>query len=444
MDLKQIKELVEVHEIRTVILIGTDSCNVQRGKRVPVPYFLKIAESGVTFASYILYTTMMDEVLPGLFDTGIPDVRGAPDLSTFRVAPWEPHAAVVLMDWTYPDGTPHPFCTRSELKRQVARLNARGFSELMSLELEFYLLPYDVKEIRGGRWSNLAPASKDIHCYSLYEGNFHEPLISQLRECFPDQIEGCSPEWGQGQIEINLYRSDALAMCDTAVLFKTAVKQLAIKHGYTATFMAKWHEDLSGSSGHIHQSLIDRRSGKPAFFDADRPLKMSRIAEQYLAGQLEVFRPAALFYAPTVNSYKRFQLESFAGVLATWGVDNRTTTFRVINTSAGSMRLENRMGGADLNPYVAFAASLGAGLRGIERELSPTPLSAGNTYHAADVARVPSSLDQAIEAARENAAIREVLSPALIDNLVRIASFEADTVRGKVSDIERRRYLEMA
>ncbi len=444
MDLKQIKELIEAHQVRTIIMIGTDSCGVQRGKRVPVAYFLKVAESGVTFASYILYTTMMDEVLPGLFDTGIPDVRGAPDLSTFRLAPWEPHAAVVLMDWTYPDGTPHPFCTRSELKRQVARLNAMGLAELMSLELEFYLLPYDVKEIRAGRWANLTPASKDIHCYSLYEGNFHEPLISTLRDCFPDEIEGCSPEWGQGQIEINLYRSAALAMCDTAVLFKTAVKQLAVKHGYTATFMAKWHEDLSGSSGHIHQSLVNRHTGAPAFFAADRPLCMSPLAEQYLAGQLDVFRPAALLYAPTVNSYKRFQLESFAGVLATWGVDNRTTTFRVINTGAGRMRLENRMGGADLNPYVAFAASLGAGLRGIERGLVPPPPSVGNTYHAQDVARVPQSLEQAVAATRDSAAIREVLSPALIDNLVRIASFEADTVRSRVSDIERRRYLEMA
>ena len=233
-------------------------------------------------------------------------------------------------------------------------------------------------------------------------------------------------------------------MCDTAVLFKTAVKQLAIKHGCTATFMAKWHEEFSGSSGHIHQSLLDRHSSAPAFFDVDRPQRMSLIAERYLAGQLDVFRPAALLYAPTVNSYKRFQLESFAGVLATWGVDNRTTTFRVINTSAGSMRLENRMGGADLNPYVAFAASIGAGLRGLERELSPPPASAGNTYHAPDVARVPRSLEEAVEATRGSSAIREVLSPVLIDNLIRIAAFEADTLRGKVSDIERRRYLEMA
>jgi glutamine synthetase len=444
MDLKQIKQIIEANALRTVIMIGTDSCNVQRGKRVPAPYFLKAAESGINFASYILYTTMMDEVLPGLFDTGIPDVRGAPDLSTFRIAPWEPHTGVVIMDWTRPDGSPHPLCLRSELKRQIARVRALGLEELMSIEYEFYLLPYSVHEIRGGKWSNHAPAQKDVHCYSLYEGNFYEPVVAELRECFPGEIEGCSPEWGQGQIEINLHRSDALAMCDTAVLFKTAVKQLAIKHGLTATFMAKWHEDHSGSSGHIHQSLSERKSGKSVFYDESRAHRMSEFAEGYVAGQLDLFRPLTLFFAPVTNSYKRFQPDSFAGFVATWGVDNRTVSLRIINSSSGKMRLENRIGGADLNPYVAFGASLGAGLRGVEKKLPLPAASEGNSYHRGDVESVPRTLNEAIASARGSAAIKEVIAPAIVDNLIRIASFEDDTVRGKVTDVERRRYLEMA
>jgi glutamine synthetase len=444
MDLKQIKEIIEANDLRTIILIGTDSCNVQRGKRVPIPYFFKIAESGVNFASYILYTTMMDEVLPGLFDTGIPDVRGAPDLSTFRIAPWEPNTGVVIMDWTRPDGSPHPLCLRSELKRQVARVRALGLEELMSVEFEFYLLPYSVHDIRAGKWSNHAPAQKDVHCYSLYEGNFYEPLVSQIRECFPNEVEGCSPEWGQGQIEINLHRSDALAMCDTAVLFKTAIKQLSVKHGFTATFMAKWHEEHSGSSGHIHQSLVDRKTRKSAFYDDTRPNRMSELAEWYVAGQLQLFRPLTLFFAPVVNSYKRFQPDSFAGFVATWGVDNRTTSLRVINSSAAKMRVENRIGGADINPYVAFAASLGAGLRGRDHKLSLPAPSEGNSYHRSDVPSVPRTLDEAIEATRASAPVREVLAPQIVDNLLRIATFEAATVHGKVTDVERRRYLEMA
>jgi glutamine synthetase len=314
----------------------------------------------------------------------------------------------------------------------------------MSLELEFYLLPYSVHDIRGGKWSNHAPAAKDVHCYSLYEGHFFEPVVSEIRDCFPTEIEGCSPEWGHGQLEINLYRSGALAMCDTAVLFKTAVKQLAIKHGYTATFMAKWHEDHSGSSGHIHQSLRDRKTQSPVFYDALRPYRMSELAEGYVAGQLDLLRPSSLFFAPLVNSYKRFQPESFAGFLATWAVDNRTTSLRVINDSASAMRIENRIGGADINPYVAFAASLGAGLRGAERKLKLPPPSEGNSYHRTDVASMPLSLGEAVEAARASQEICEILSPAIVQNLIRIATFEAATVRGKVTDIERRRYLEMA
>lgn len=444
MDLKQIKAMIDEKSLRTIILIGTDSCNVQRGKRVPAAYFLKVAESGINFASYILYTTMMDEVLPGLFDTGIPDVRGAPDLSTFRIAPWEPNTAVCLMDWTRPDGSPHPLCLRSELKRQVSRVRQLGLRELMSIEFEFYLLPYSVHEIRAGKWSNHAPAQKDVHCYSLYEGNFYEPVVSEIRECFPEEVEGCSPEWGQGQIEINLHRSDALAMCDTAVLFKTAVKQLAVKHGFTATFMAKWHEDHSGSSGHIHQSLIDAKTGKAAFYDEGSPHRMSALAQGYVAGQLDLFRPLTLCFAPVTNSYKRFQPDSFAGFVATWGIDNRTVSLRVINSSAGKMRLENRIGGADINPYTAFAASIGAGLRGAERKLPLPAASEGNSYHRGDVACVPRTLNEAIEAASGSPELKEVLSPAIVDNLIRIASFEDETVRGKVTDVERRRYLEMA
>ena len=283
-----------------------------------------------------------------------------------------------------------------------------------------------------------------MHCYSLYEGNFYEPLVSQIRECFPSEIEGCSPEWGQGQVEINLHRSDALAMCDTAILFKTAVKQLAVKHGFTATFMAKWHEDHSGSSGHIHQSLVDRKTRKSAFYDDTRPNRMSELAEWYVAGQLDLFRPLTLFFAPVVNSYKRLQPDSFAGFVATWGIDNRTTSLRVINSSASKMRVENRIGGADINPYVAFAASLGAGLRGREHKLALPAPSEGNSYHRSDVASVPRTLDEAIEATCSSASVREVLAPPIVDNLLRIARFEAATVHGKVTDVERRRYLEMA
>lgn len=441
MELAAVKETIEKNGIRTVIVAGTDPAGVLRGKRLTVPYFYHALKDGITFASYILGTTTMDEVLPGLFDTGIPDLKGVLDLDSFRLAPWEESAAIIFMDWQNADGTPSPLCPRTTLKRQVARARDMGYAETASLELEFYLLPVSLKEVRLGRWSDIQPASKDIHCYSIFEGHFWEPVVSKIRECFPTEVEACLPEWGQGQFEINLYRSDAVTMADNAMLLKLAVKQIAASQGVTATFMAKFREDLSGSSGHIHLSLRDVKTGESVFFDPARPLKLSRKFENFVAGQLDVFAASALFYAPNVNSYKRFQSLSFAGTTKNWGIDNRTVGFRAINQSGGKCRLEIRLGGADVNPYLAIATGLGAGLRGIEKNLDAPPPSAGNAYED-QVERIPSTLAAAVAAAANDKAIREVLPPTVVENALRIARFELGVFEGTVTDLERRRYME--
>lgn len=443
MDVQQIRETIEANGVKTVIVVGTDPAGVIRGKRLTVPYFYHAVEGGVGFAAYILGTTTMDEVLPGLFDTGIPDVRGVIDLASFRLAPWEDHAAIVFMDWVNADGTPSPLCPRAALKRQVERVRKMGLKEAASLELEFYLLPIPLEEVRRGRWSGIEPGSKDIHCYSILEGYFWEPIVAKIRDCFPNEIEACLPEWGQGQFEINLYRSGAVAMADNAMLLKLALKQVAAKAGVTATFMAKFREDMSGSSGHIHLSLCEEKSGKSIFYDPDRPLKLSTQFERFVAGQLDVFAPSVLFYAPNVNSYKRFQAQSFAGTTRNWGIDNRTVGYRAVNQSGGKCRLEIRIGGADLNPYLAIATGLGAGLRGIEKKLKAPPPVTGNAYED-KVEHVPATLAQAVAAAKNHAGIREVLSPALVDNALRIAEFELGVFQSTVTDLERRRYMETA
>lgn len=441
MDMDTIERMIAENDIGTVIVAATDAAGVLRGKRLTVPYFRHAVEGGVNFASYILGTTTMDEVLPGLFDTGIPDVKGVVDLSSFRLAPWEPNTAIALMDWHTEDGEPHPLCPRSALKRQIAKAEEMGYRAISSLEMEFYLLPVPIEEIRKGRWSDLEPASKDIHCYSVFEGYFWEPIIGKLRACFPEEIEACLPEWGQGQFEVNLHRSDALKMADSAVMLKLATKQIAAGAGATATFMAKFREDLSGSSGHIHLSLRDAETDAAVFYDPDRPMKLSETFEQFVAGNLDVFAPSALVYAPNVNSYKRMQSNSFAGTTKMWGVDNRTAGFRAINDSAGKARLEIRVGGADLNPYLAISTGLGAGLRGIEKQLTPPPVAQGNTYEQ-EVETVPPTLAAAIAAAEDSTALREVLSPEIVDNTLRIARFELGVFDETVTDLERRRYLE--
>jgi glutamine synthetase len=443
-DAEQTRKVFDSNGIRTVIAAGVDQVGILRGKRFTVPAFLASTERGFHMPWSLLKTGTMDDAAPGLLDGGVPDAKAIPDLSTLRLAPWEKDAAIVLMDWHWADGSPCPLCPRSLLRQQVGRAREMGLEERFALELEFFLLPTPVETIRRGGWSLIEPGQKDVHCYSIYEGHFHERFFSQLRECFSDAIEGGGPEWGRGQFEINLRPRGALEMADTAVIFKTAVKQIAAQLGMSATFMAKWHEDHTGSSGHIHQSFQSTKTGRSAFYDESAQWKMSEVFRQYTAGQLEALIPATLFFAPFVNSYKRFRVDSLAGVTESWGIDNRTVSLRVLNSSPAACRLENRVGGADLNPYLAFSTCLGAGLRGVAKKLALPPPVEGNAYRVEQIRRVPRNLEEAIQAADRNPITRDILPPAVVDNLLVIARMERDVFDSAVTDLERRRYFEMA
>ncbi|MEM7169804.1 MAG: glutamine synthetase family protein [Pseudomonadota bacterium] len=442
MDLEQIKSVISENGIETIILAGTDPTGVLRGKRFSSEAFLRSAGHGIHLASFIFYTTTVDDPVPWLFDTGIPDCTGLPDLATFRIAPWEENAAICLVDW-YQDGEPSPFCPRLELKRQVAKCRELGWTERFAMEMEFFLIDRDIREFRQGDWGMPSLASQDIHCYSIYEGSFWEPLVKRLRQSFPDEVESCLPEWGSGQFEINLRHSDAISMADTTVLFKLAIKQLAAQSGISTTFMAKIHEAQSGNSGHIHQSLWDANTEESLFFDPSANDGMTALFRHFTAGQLDVFRSGTLFLAPFVNSYKRFQLDSFAGVKRTWGYNNRTVSLRAIADSSDSARLEHRVGGADLNPYTAFAFLLGAGVRGIQQELDPGAAHGGNAYNA-DVETVPFSLREAVEATEAAPVLKEIINPTMVENLIRLAKFESGVFDQTVTELERRRYFEMA
>ncbi|MBN35675.1 MAG: hypothetical protein CMM46_13070 [Rhodospirillaceae bacterium] len=444
MDRKGVEDFIAVHGIRTVIMAGTDPCGVLRGKRLAVPYFMKAMESGLNFAWFIMKTSTVDDVFPDMLGTGVPDLKGKPDLDTLRLALWEEDAAIVLMDWCWADGSPCEFCPRTELKRQVAGLHDRGLKELFAHEFEFFLMPKPLSEVRLGDFTGLSPSSRDIHCYGINEGFHHEPVVSRIRACFEDMVEGCAPEWGQSQFEINLHRSDALSMADNVVIFKAAARQIAAEAGMSATFMAKWHEDYSGNSGHIHQSFSDAKTDESVCYDEKAPHRLSDFFRHYIAGQLDLLCETALFVAPFVNSYKRFQNDSFAGVTRCWSVDNRTSGLRVINVSEGKCRLEHRIGGADSNPYTAFAMCLGAGLRGVDNKIALTDPIDGNTYHADGLDKVPGTLEDAADLADSTPAIREIFPAPFVDNLLEIARHEVGIFRERVTDLELRRYYEMA
>ncbi len=332
MTMERIEQLIAEHRVSTVIVAATDPAGVVRGKRLTVPYFRKAVEGGVNFSSYILGTTTMDEVLPGLFDTGIPDVRGHIDLGSFRLAPWEDGAAIVLMDWHTEEGEPHPLCPRSALKRQVERAGDMGYAVRASLELEFYLLPIPIREVRQGRWSDLPLPARDIHCYSVLEGHFSEPIIGRLRACFPDEIEACLPEWGQGQFEVNLYRSDALKMADTAVMMKLAPSRSRRRPAPPPPSSPSCARTCPAAPA-ISTSACAMQGAARACSTTPRARSGCRASSCVVAAIWSV-REAALFYAPNVNSYKRMQAGSFAGTTRCWGVDNRTAGFRAINESA--------------------------------------------------------------------------------------------------------------
>jgi glutamine synthetase len=444
LDLTEARDFIERHGITTIIAGGPDQVGTLRGKRYTADYFLATAAKGFRMPWTILNTGPMDEAAPGVFDGGLPDVKGRPDLSTLRLAPWEPETAMVLFDWVWPDDRPCPLCPRSELKRQIAKLNALGYDARFALELEFHVLPTPIDKIRQGQWSTVETVSKDVHCYSVYEGHFHEPLYRQIRHWFADAVEGGGSEWGQGQIEITLKACDPLAMADRVIAFKTAVKQAAAGLGMSATFMAKIHENMSGCSGHIHQSLVERGSGKPVFHDPKQPHGMSGVMQHYVAGLLEALIPSTILFAPYMNSYKRMKAETLAGTTASWGIDNRTVGLRVINTDPGACRVEHRIGGADLNPYVAFAACLGAGIRGIAKKLALPPPAEGNVYRNETVETVPGNLWTAIELADKSPIVREILSPTFVDNLMIVERLELAALETVVTDLDRRRNFEMA
>ena len=233
-------------------------------------------------------------------------------------------------------------------------------------------------------------------------------------------------------------------MADNVAIFKAATRQIAARAGVSATFMAKWHEDYSGNSGHIHQSFSDARTGESACYDEAAPHRLSDFFRHYIAGQLDLLCEATMFVAPFVNSYKRFQDDSFAGVTRCWSIDNRTAGLRAINTDAARCRLEHRIGGADCNPYTAFAMCLGAGLRGVDRKLAPPDPVAGNTYHARGLDKVPKTLEAAADLADGTPAIREILPARYVDNLLEIARHEVGVFRERVTDLELRRYYELA
>ena len=453
LDLKSLQREVADGQIETVITALPDLYGRLVGKRILGGYFLDaIASQGMQVCDYLLACDMEMDPTPGYaftsWDTGYGDLRAQPDLSTLRRADWLDRTALVLCDAVNEaDGGPIEVAPRTILKRQLERAAALGIFPQMGSELEFFLFRDDYEIARAKNYHELEHSQHYVEDYHVLSSSFAEPVIGAIRrgvDASGIPVEFSKGEWGPGQHEINLRYAPALEMADRHVIYKLAAKEIAAAAGTSLTFMAKWHEQLAGSSLHIHVSLTDA-DGRPLFpGDGElvgAPVRCSDTFRWFLGGLLAHVRELAWFLAPNVNSYKRFRPGTFAPTGIAWSHDNRTAGLRVVGHGP-ALRVECRVPGADANPYLAYAALLAAGLAGVEGRLDPGPAFVGNVYAAESLPQVPACLRDAIAALEQSTLARQAFGDAVVDHLLHFARTEQAALDRLVSDVERRRYFE--
>jgi glutamine synthetase len=367
-------------------------------------------------------------------------------MSTLRRIPWLEGTALVIGDILDHHGESAPHAPRNILKKQLARLAERGWTAYMASELEFYVIdePYD--QARKKDYKGLKHAGWYIQDYNIFQTTKEEGLIRAIRnhmDACGIPVESSKGEWAPGQEEINFKYAEALDMADRHVLYKNGAKEIAYLQGKAVSFMAKLGYDLAGNSCHLHSSLWDAKSNTPLFYDKGAEHGMSKLFRHYLAGQLALAKEMTYCFAPTINSYKRFQSGSFAPTKAAWSLDNRTAGFRVIAGGAGT-RIECRIPGADCNPYLAFAATLAAGLHGIDNELELPKVFEGNMYAAKRVPDVPKTLREALAAFKKSKVLRAAFGDPVVDHYLHAGNWEQAEYDRRVTDWELIRYFERA
>jgi len=447
LSLETLRAEIVTGEIDTVIVAFTDMQGRLQGKRLHGQFFLDhVLGHGTEGCNYLLAVDVEMNTVDGYamssWETGYGDFEFVLDMSTLRRTPGQPHSATIQCDLAWLDGSgpvrPSP---RDFLKAQTARAAALGYRALAGTELEFIVFEnsYDDAWDRGYR--GLTGANRYNVDYSILGGTRVEPLLRDIRnEMFRAGVvvEGAKGECNLGQHEIAFLYDEVVRTCDNHVIYKTAAKELAVAHGQSITFMAKY-DQREGNSCHIHLSLRGL-DGSIAFADKRRKGGQSKVFDQFLAGVQATMREFSYFYAPNINSYKRFQPGSFAPTAIAWGRDNRTCALRVVGHGAG-LRMENRVPGGDVNPYLAVGAMLAGGLHGIENELKLEPAFVGNAY-AADVAHVPTTLAEARDLLAGSAIARAAFGHDVVDHYVNAADIEIGAFNAAVTDWERVRGFE--
>ncbi|HEX6750138.1 MAG TPA: glutamine synthetase family protein [Longimicrobium sp.] len=437
--------------IDTVIVAITDMQGRLMGKRVTGGFFLEHARHGTHFCTYLLGTDMEMTTPAGYrltnWETGYGDWLAEPDWGTLRVIPWLEKTALVLADAKdEATGDDIPIAPRGILKRQIERARGMGLAPKMASELEFYVLKETYEQAAEKGFSNLTPFGWYNEDYHLLQATKAEPLYRRFRNEMTAAgvpIEFSKGEAAPGQHEVNIHYADALEAADRHALFKHGVKEMAWQGGHAVTFMAKPDHRWTGNSAHVHVSVWDAgEGGRNRFFaEGAEPFGMSDTMRHFLGGMMYVARDLAFFIAPFVNSYKRYAVASWAPVNVVWGRDNRTCGFRVVGNGA-SLRIENRLPGGDANPYLTYAAILGAGLHGIEHGIEPPEQFLGNGYAATGVPRIPRALWEAARLLEESTLAREIFGDEVVEHYANAARVEQETYDAVVTTWERERYLE--
>jgi glutamine synthetase len=446
-DLRTLASLARRGEIDTVLTVFPDGYGRLMGKRVVARHFLDhVAGDGIHACIYLFTVDMEMEPLPGFtltsWERGYGDMKMVPDLATLRLIPWLPRTALVFCDVYTEEGEPIEEAPRWILKRQIERARGRGYVVKTAAELELYCFKESFEEARARRYQNLTPVSAYLEDYHILQTTKEEPLIRAIRNGMEGAgvpVETSKGEWGRGQEEINLEYADALEMADRTTLYKHGAKEIAHLQGSSLTFMAKYDMGAAGSSFHLHSSLWDRRGRRALFAPGRRPRgghpAMSPLFGQWLAGQVAMARELSYFYAPTVNSYKRYQSGSFAPTRIAAGWDNRTCGFRLCGEGA-SFRVENRIPGADANAYLAFAATIAAGLHGVSQKLKAPKLYDGNAYEDATLPQVPKALREAVGELERSKVARAAFGERVVEHYLHAGRLELQAYDQAVTDWE--------
>jgi glutamine synthetase len=445
LSLEQLRVDVASGAIDTVVIAIVDIQGRLQGKRCDAEYFLdEVVAHGTEGCNYLLAVDIEMNTVDGYamssWERGYGDLVMAPDFDTMRRVPWQPGTAMLLADVKWLDGSPVVESPRQILQRQLERLAERGWQAMVGTELEFIVFDDSYEDAWSKRYVDLIPANQYNVDYSILGTARVEPLLRAIRLGMRDsgmQVESAKGECNPGQHEIAFKYTDALTTCDNHVIYKNGAKEIAAQHSSALTFMAKYNE-REGNSCHIHLSLR-AQDGDPVFAGLGEH-GTSPLFDHFLAGQIAGLRELSYFFAPNINSYKRYQAGSFAPTAVMWGLDNRTCSLRVVGHGS-SLRFENRVPGGDVNPYLAVAAMIAAGLNGVDRELPLDPPFGGNAY-LADAPRVPTSLAEAGDLLESSRIARDAMGDVVVDHYANAARVEVAAFNAAVTDWERFRSFE--